>query len=204
MGDTFPTSLIALDDRAGKSKHQFLPTFTQEKGRLCRYTYKDDSMPYMYLSDTLVDQLEQSLKKECGYFSSFLENNHLIDPKTTNESDGQTGVRKGHADSTNPKKKRHNHFLLTAEPQCGKTGCYLCLIADIRQLIGGEEFEVDDDTDIESESGEDENSNENTLEGQDDEFVSTIPYHLIIDDLENLPRKIDSNSKYRRLTGPYR
>ena len=204
MGDTFPTSLKALDDRAGKSKNPTLQSFTQEKGRLCRYTINDDSLPYMYVNDKLYNKLSKSIRNECGYFTSFLENNPLLDYKTTNEEDGQTGVKIRHADSTNPKKKRQNHFLLTAEPQCGKTGCYLSLIALIRQEIG-EEFEVDNDSDIDfSESEEMEEGSNFTLDGQNDPFVSVIPHWKVTDNLEKLPRVIETDSKYRRFTGSYR
>ena len=79
MGDTFPSSLIAMDDRSAYlkasdlTKNSYLASFAQEKGRLCRYTQLDDNLPFVYLGKGQYQSLENSLRKDCSYYDSFAE-----------------------------------------------------------------------------------------------------------------------------------
>ena len=138
MGDTFPSSLIALDARVTglrDSKTYYLTPFTQEKGRMCRYTSLKDKFPFIYLNETLYHDIEHSLKFDCSFKYYFLKNK-AIDPKITLDDNLKQVTTKNHADSKlDHSKSKDRNFLLSAEPQCGKTGVYLNLIAEVRKEI---------------------------------------------------------------------
>ena len=119
MGDTFPQSLIAMDNRSVNEKSDsYLVPFTQEKGRLCRYVSRDqDKLPYMYLGPRLYQQLENALKNDCSYFYSFIKNGK-IDTKVKLTNNQLILSGQNHADADIDRtKRRDNHFLLRAEPQ---------------------------------------------------------------------------------------
>lgn len=132
MGDTFPPSLCAIDDRMNYvnidnaiGSPPYLSQFTQEKGRLCRYTTLNSNLPIMYLSVKFYGLLLHSLRKHCSYYHFFVEKKS-VDPKLKwNDKKGEFDVIKGHVDSKKDNKQRHHHMILIAEPQTGKTGVYL-------------------------------------------------------------------------------
>ena len=139
MGDTFPSSLMAMDGRIhhmSKLDKVYLSTFAQEVGRLCRYTKRSTKLPKLYLSTKLYKSLKENLRDDCAYYNYFV-NKGWIDPKVKyNKTNCQLVAKSRHIDYIKDKKKRMNHFLLVAEPQCGKTGVYLHLISLLRQVIG--------------------------------------------------------------------
>ena len=199
MGDTFPPSLTSIDDRInyvkinskeGEAPH--LTQFSQEKGRLCRYTTMNSKLPVLHISVELLEQLTKSLKKDCSYYHYFCEK-RSVDPKLKwNQNSCQFEPNKDHIDTKPDKKIRDHHFILIAEPQSGKTGAYLQAISLMRQRI--------EDKDQELDLGE-----ETQEEGDEveiwDPFKAIVPHWK---DLENmaLPTTV-SGCKYTRLTGTY-
>ena len=197
MGNTFPKSLVALDDRSVNEKAApYLVPFTQEKGRLCRYISNSQrGKPYMYLGPNVYNQLFQSLNVDCSYFYSFVDRKN-IDTKVR-FADNQLKPTENHADShstNDTNKPRLLHFLLTAEPQCGKTGVYLFLISLLRQIVG-EENEIETSSSSSDESDEE-------IQIPDEPFRNTVPYWKDMEKMKKLPKTI-SSGKYNRFTGKY-
>ena len=213
MGDTFPESFIGMDDRAYNltkaRSNTYLSAFAQEKGRLCRYTTMESKKPYVYVGKGLYDQLMGALKFSCSYYKSFIPDK--IDQKVVfNKARHTLEPKKKHADAgkIDKNKKRNNHFLLSAEPQCGKTGVYLHLIALLRLFISNrhksyhiasEEVELDlsDDEDEIYETDEIE-TDENQIDFKTiDMFKATVPYWKYVKEtLAPLPKEILTRSKY--------
>ena len=50
----------------------YLTTFVQEKGRLCRYTTLNKTLPVMYLSEALLEDITKNLKQDCSYYNLFV------------------------------------------------------------------------------------------------------------------------------------
>ena len=130
MGDTFPPSLCAIDDRVSNitinstiGAKPYLSDFAQEKGRLCRYTTLNSMLPIMYVSEKLRFQFQRSLKFDASYYHYFADKKS-VDSKIRFKDHDFEAI-KDHYDTIEIKKERNNHFLLIAEPQCGKTGVYL-------------------------------------------------------------------------------
>ena len=145
MGDTFPLTLKALDDRVCNEKSDVcLGSFMQEKGRLCRYVSRNQNAnPYMYLGNRLYHQLRSAMKHDVSIAYSFIEK-EKIDPKIK-FSNAKLILKNDHADrSLDRSKKRENHILLEAEPQSGKTLAGLLLISHLRSLIGEKNLEFDE------------------------------------------------------------
>ena len=197
MGDTFPQSFIALDDRASSSakNNVYLTTFTQEKGRMCRYTALNEKLPYMFVNSKLCEQLEKSLNKDCSFYHSFFMTG-MIDRKLKLNENGEPIPVKKHADrKLDHSKSKDSNFLLSAEPQCGKTGVYLNLIAEIRKDIEENTIVVEEDEEEEQMDIDDELSENPKI---DDPFVSVVPHWELISRLERLPTCITTQSKYSR------
>ena len=151
MGDTFPLTLKALDDRVCNEKSDvYLGSFMQEKGRLCRYVSRNQNAnPYMYLGNRLYHQLRSAMKHDVSIAYSFIEK-EKIDPKIK-FSNAKLILKNDHADrSLDRSKKRENHILLEAEPQSGKTLAGLLLISHLRSLIGEINLELEESNDDKS------------------------------------------------------
>ena len=200
MGDTFPDSLIALDDRANhvpklnRGTSPWLTTFAQEKGRMCRYTTRNSKLPILYISENLFNDIERSLRKDCTYYRSFLDRRSIDEYVKYNEKDFSLHATSGHIDAINDHKPRKNHFLLTAEPQCGKTGAYLHLIALLREKIEDPPIEIEEDSDEDDEVDE--------FPDFSNEFQRLVPHWKKLQEM-TLPTTISTQSKYLRWTGRY-
>ena len=197
MGDTFPPTFIALDDRAVDGVSDvFLTPFIQEKGRLCRYWKKSHGkLPFMYLSEDLYDQLDTALNIDCSIEYSFIEKEKL-DPKVkfVHGPNGSTLELIGnHADIRLDKSKnRVLQFLVRAPPQIGKTGAALSYIRNTR-------LEISEELEIESSSDESDTEDQPI---EYDSFSSTVPHWEAIRNLDPLPKSI-SSGKYNRKFGTY-
>ena len=194
---------LAMDDRMShfpNSRKNMLPiylsTFAQEKGRICRYTKRSCNLPRIYLNSKLYSALKNNLRSDCAYYNYFVKK-EWIDPKVKyDQSKFKLTAKEGHIDSkAGERLPRKNHFLLVAEPQCGKTGVYLHLISLLRAEIEGASFEVD--MDIESDEEDDSTENHEDI----DQFRAVVPYWKNLTELD-LPKTV-SHCKYTRITGPY-
>ena len=192
IGDTFPHSLVAIDDRGAsvtgedKEDNLHLTTFAQEKGRLCRYTTLDSTLPFVYVGQGLYNQLLKSVKKDCAYWHSFVFDTKKIDCLVTLDKDGILRPRNRSTDAKKQNKKRYTFILLIGEPQIGKTGVFYNLCARLRRIIEpkffyDQDFEPDYQ-DISEEEGDEE----------DVEDEERIPYWKTI---EYLPPLCESISK---------
>lgn len=205
MGDTFPPTLRAMDLRLRNADKStvYLNAFTQELGRLCRYTTLDqeDKLPYAVIGTALYNKLSSTLRGgEVAYYSYFASDNK-IDPKIGRGGQGDTTgykAKKSNADfRTVDTVKRNNHYLLKAEPQIGKTGAYLSVLIECRRIVcpEAEELELESDEEMFEEEMVG-HKTENALKWM-------YPYWKIVDHLKELPDKV-SNSKYDRFCGPYK
>lgn len=209
MGDTFPESLIALDDRStSNDRVYYLSSFIQEKGRLCRHTTLGTDLPYMYLGKPIVKELTDGLKDDCSVYYKFVQTGNSkmrIDTKIIKRMDG-LHVTKGHADYALYKEghltfKRQNHLLLSAETQCGKTAVALRVAAKCREAIGDQHLIEDVDDDVEEEDCDD-TSDVNEQQNYD-KFTCLIPHWKHLQQLPPLPKRVDNFNKYRRWLGAY-
>ena len=199
-----------MDDRishvpkALKKNPVYLSTFAQEKGRICRYTTRSSNLPRLYLSTELYSALENNLRSDCAYYNFFVQH-QWIDPKVKyNKTKFELIAKEGHIDAKKSKnmeglvkKSRKNHFLVDAEPQCGKTGVYLDLISQLRAEIEQQTDEIDVDSESDDEEFHDERRNEDDI----DQFKTVVPYWKNLTTCE-LPKTV-SHSKYTRFTGVY-
>ena len=155
----------------------------------------------MYVGKALYEQLLDSLKIGCAYYKSFVPDR--IDPKVKyNDATKRLEPKEKHADEFKDGKPRHNHFLLNAEPQCGKTGVYLSIIGMIREEIEEnhpQTVEINLDCDGEDVEGEEDKEEEFEF----DYFKATIPYWKDLEKLKKLPTLLTTISKYFRFTGTY-
>ena len=190
IGDTFPHSLVAIDDRGAsvtgedKEDNLHLTTFTQEKGRLCRYTTLDSTLPFVYVGQGLYNQLLKSLKKDCAYWHSFVFDTKKIDCLVTLSSRGILQPKNRSTDAKKQNKNRYTFILLIGEPQIGKTGVFYNLCARLRRIIEpkfyyDQDFEPDYQ-DLSEEEGDDEEDEER---------------RLCLETIENLPKLCDSIPK---------
>ena len=203
MGDTFPPSLAIMDDRINNIKinntHGLAPYLTnwvQEKGRLCRYTKRGDTLPIIYISVKLKDELFKVLKKYCSYYHYFVARKSIDAKVKYDEKTFKMKLKGDHFDKIKDNKPHDNHFLLIAEPQCGKTGVYLHVISLLRALIEGQDIEIDETEEVGEEA-----DNENDFIESWDPFQAIVPHFSILLKLK-MPIRV-SNSKHTRLTGPY-
>ena len=215
LGDTFPHSLVAMDDRTAHKSHKNdqdstvnLTTFAQEKGRLCRYTTFESALPFVYVSQGLYKQLRKSLECDCAYWNSFKFTGRIDCLVKFNSDKNQLEPEKRSADAKNKgdKRRKRNHFLLSAEPQCGKTGVYLLLIAALRKAIERSEYkDLQVELDVEDVS-EDDVESESARSLQDyspiDQFQAIVPNWKHLQKLDPVP-KTAALSKYSRFTGEY-
>ena len=199
-----------MDDRIShvpkslKKMPVYLSTFAQEKGRICRYTTRSSNLPRLYLSTELYSALENNLRSDCAYYNFFVQR-QWIDPKVKyNKTKFELTAKEGHIDAKKNKnmeglvrKSRKNHFLVDAEPQCGKTGVYLDLISQLRAEIEQQTLEIDVDKESDDEEFHDERRNEEDI----DQFRTVVPYWKNLTTSE-LPKTV-SHSKYTRFTGLY-
>ena len=199
MGDTFPKeSFRILDDRINnwnKVGKVYLTTFAQEKGRLCRYTSLNKDQPIAFIGAGLYEQLKNGLKKDATYYRSFVDRGQ-IDLHLTFDKNGQLVPKDGHTDSRiDHDLPRDNHYMVSAEPQCGKTTAFLDVISMLSNRIAGEnyiEYDDDDDTSDEEESDE---------YPEYHEFEARIPYWK--DLIGKSVPKTTTPAKYTRFTGPF-
>ena len=206
MGDTFPESLVALDDRANHvtdlkdGMEPWLTTFAQEKGRMCRYTTRNSRLPILYLSQKLNTEIENNLAHDCTFYSYFIKRKAIDSMVTYDDKNFILKPKERHIDSIKDDKERNNHFLLTAEPQCGKTGVYLHLISLLREEIEGSAIEID----VESEDDDEEEEFDQSFESNSEtkEFRDMVPYWHRLRKMK-MPTTVSHRSKYHRWTGSY-
>ena len=211
MGDTFPSSLIAMDDRSAflkasdLKKNSYLAPFAQEKGRLCRYTKLASDLPFVYLGKGQYQSLESSLKKDCSYYDSFAQVKQFDRSITWNDTKKVLEPTEKSADFGNLNScPRDLHFLLNAEPQCGKTGTYLQLIADLRQIV---EKPVAESNDSETEEVDSESEDESVEVVKpfvkETRFQANVPHFQHLKTLAPMSKSC-SLSKYSPYTGKYK
>ena len=190
IGDTFPHSLVGIDDRGAtvtseeKEANLNLTTFAQEKGRLCRYTTLESNLPFVYVGEGLYNQLLKSLKKDCAYWHSFVYVTKRIDCLVTVTSNGELIPKNRSTDANKRNKPRLTFILFKGEPQIGKTGVFLQLIAKLRQMIEPQvDFDHEFEPDFSNLLEEDETGDDYSL--PESQFQSVVPHW---ETMEHLPR----------------
>ena len=158
-------------------KKYVLSSTVQELGRLCHYNKKNDlrNVPYTLVPKSLLDFLKNNTtrKEEGGrsalMYSSFMGTQsidrytHIEIAQAQNDTIMRMGPKDTSFDATSD--KTTNMILLDAEPQCGKTGTYCCLIAELRKLICKEISFDSIDYDEDNDDGEDREEEEIPSEG---------------------------------------
>lgn len=169
----------------------------------CRYTTLNKDLPYVYVGRRLYDQLNRSLLDHANYTASFLQSKK-IDHKVIYDDKNFKLLpsRKCSDFKTNKDLKRNLHFLLNAEPQCGKTGAYLYLLKLLRDEIEG----INDTLpDFEHELDQDDNvlNTVGPLLRTVDQFSATIPHWQMLKNLPPVPTHVNG-SKYQAYVPNYK
>jgi hypothetical protein len=166
MGDTFPSTFNCMDIRlsyAGNSSARIeLSVLVQELGRLCRYSDPgldaEQRLPYAIVSGLLERRLREALPNSLSLSSSFVRfpDGYLRArlgrartlPDTVAKRWDFMEPTERHSDFVAlgmPDRPPHSlRFVLTAEPQIGKTGTFLALLKLLSTATAGMKMVVDD------------------------------------------------------------
>ena len=197
MGDTFPPSFIAMDDRSSYltrpdfRKNGNLAAFAQEKGRLCRYTTLSEKLPTVYVGKGMFETIESSIQNDCCYHHIVAETKKFAHNVTFNSTTFQLEPKKKHADYKNESLPRNNHFIFSCEPQIGKTNSFLQLIASVRKIVERPKEEIEPDHDVHDSESETEEESAAVVPTHREvtKFQAIVPYHLDLDQ-QKYPLKI--------------
>ena len=208
MGDTFPPSFMAMDDRSSYlTSKDFIRTgnlaaFAQEKGRLCRYTKLSLNLPFIYVGGGLYSHIQKSLEKDCCYHNIVSESKRFAHNVNYNPKTFQLEPEKKHADYKNQNLPRNNHFILCCEPQIGKTNGYLQVAASLRKRI---EDSKEDLIEPDNETYDSDPENVEAVPATHLEltrFQATVPNYQDLDK-QTMP-KVTGPCKYDRVIDKYK
>ncbi len=214
MGDTFPDSFKTMDLRLTTElkASSTLTAFTQEMGRLCRYSKIGHH--HAVIGEALYFQLESALNSgQVGFYSSFpperVDNYIMPQRNRDGRITGYKPVGKN-ADIAASKRETKYHFLLEAEPQIGKTGAIITLLrllgAPLREKYnksGPEFMECDDlDADIDLD-GENDSGEVGLCEELKQNWSKALPFWNDLDKMPPVPSTAARSAKYTDAFGAY-